>query len=69
MKRDLIQKQYTDMHGLIHIITLSVQVNWWFPSNQGKEDIKSIKTMFSNFCNIAIYGNPVSENKTESNDV
>ena len=24
--------------------------------------------MFSNFCNIVIYGNPVSENEIESND-
>ena len=45
-----------------------MQGNWWFASNEGNEDYNAIKTMFSNFNNIYIYGNPVSENEIESTD-
>ena len=52
----------------ICIIGLSVQGNWWFATNEGKKDYNAILTMFSNFNNIYIYGNPVSENEIESTD-
>ena len=45
-----------------------MQENWWFASNEGEEDYKAIKTMFSNFNKIYIYRNPVSENEIESTD-
>ena len=54
--------------NFIRIIGLSVQGNWWFATNEGKEDYNGIITMFSNFNNIYIYGNPVSEDEIESTD-
>ena len=66
LKRVLIKR--TDKSNFICIIGLSVQGNWWFATNEGKKDYNAIKTMFSNFNNIYIYGNPVSENEIESTD-
>ena len=52
----------------IRIIGLSVQGNWWFPTNEGEEDYKEIDTMFSNFNFICVYGNPLLEDEIESAD-
>ena len=62
--KKIIQKE----QPFILIIGLSVQRNWWFATNEGIEDYNEIITMFSNFSNIYISGNPVSENEIESTD-
>ena len=62
-------KKYVEKEKpFIRIIGLSVQGNWWFPTNEGEEDYKEIDTMFSNFNFIYVYGNPLLEDEIESTD-
>ena len=44
------------------------QKNWWLVSNEGEEDFKKIKSMFSHVLSVYVYGNPVTENEIESTE-
>ena len=52
----------------ICIVGLSVQGNWWFATNEREEDFKEIRTMFSNFSFIGVYGYPLLDDGIDSAD-